>query len=161
MDPGVCREHLQKLLAEELNALTQLETLLDREHDLLVANDVDGLDAAGESRQVCVGELLRVEDERRSLCRMMNVPTDAQGLERLLRWCDPSNTMQRRFGECAERAKRCRESNERNGALVTARLKKVEGMLDVLTGRANQPKVYGRQGMFQQPKANARVLASV
>ena len=35
MDPGVCREHLQKLLAEEFNALTQLETLLDHEHELL------------------------------------------------------------------------------------------------------------------------------
>lgn len=161
MDPGVCREHLQKLLAEEFNALSQLETLLDREHDLLVANDVDGLDSAGEARQACVGELLRVEDERRSLCRMMNVPTDVQGLERLLRWCDPSNSMQRRLGECAQRAARCRELNERNGALVTARLKKVEGMLDVLTGRANQPKVYGRQGLFQQPRATARVLASV
>lgn len=161
MDPGVCREHLQKLLAEEFNALSQLETLLDREHELLIANDVDGLDRAGESRQACVGELLRVEDERRSLCRMMNVPADMHGLERLLRWCDPSNTMQRRLGDCAGRATRCRELNERNGALVTARLKKVEGMLDVLTGRANQPKVYGRQGMFQQPRANARVLASV
>ena len=161
MDPGVCREHLQKLLVEESNALTQLETLLDHEHELLVANDVDGLDRAGEARQVCVGELLRVEDERRSLCRMMNVPTDMQGLERLLRWCDPSNTMHRRLVDCAERATSCRERNERNGALVTARLKKVEGMLDVLTCRANQPKVYGRQGMFQQPKANARVLASV
>ena len=161
MDPGVCREHLQKLLAEEFNALAQLETLLDREHEFLVANDVDGLDRASESRQACVGELLRIEDERRSLCRMMNVPTDAQGLERLLRWCDPSNSMQRRLGDCHQRATRCRELNERNGALVTARLKKVEGMLDVLTGRANQPKVYGRQGMFQQPKANARVLASV
>ena len=161
MDPGVCRGHLQKLLVEESNALAQLQTLLDHEHELLVANDVDGLDQAGESRQVCVGELLRIEDERRSLCRMMNVPTDVQGLERLLRWCDPSNTMQRKLADCAERATRCRGLNDRNGALVTARLKKVEGMLDVLTGRANQPKVYGRQGMFQQPKANARVLASV
>ena len=161
MDPGVCREHLQKLLAEEFNALAQLETLLDREHEFLVANDVDGLDRASESRQACVGELLRIEDERRSLCRMMNVPSDVQGLERLLRWCDPSNSMQRRLGDCHQRAIRCRELNERNGALVTARLKKVEGMLDVLTGRANQPKVYGRQGVFQQPKANARVLASV
>jgi flagellar biosynthesis protein FlgN len=161
VDPGVCREHLQKLLAEEFNALAQLETLLDREHALLLANDVDGLDRASESRQACVGELLRIEDERRSLCRMMNVPTDVQGLERLLRWCDPSNSMQRRLGDCHQRATRCRELNERNGALVTARLKKVEGMLDVLTGRANQPKMYGRQGVFQQPKANARVLASV
>ena len=161
MDPGVCREHLQKLLAEELNALTQLESLLDREHALLLANDVEGLDRAGESRQECVGALLRVEDERRSLCRMMNVPTDVQGLEKLLRWCDPSNTLQRRFADCSQRATRCRELNDRNGALVTARLKKVEGMLDVLTGRASQPKVYGPQGMFQQPRANARVLASV
>jgi flagellar biosynthesis/type III secretory pathway chaperone len=161
VDPGACREHLQKLLAEEFNALTQLETLLDREHELLLANDVDGLDHAGESRQVCVGALLRVEDERRSVCRMMNVPADVQGLEKLLRWCDPSNTLHRRLSDCAERATRCRELNDRNGALVTARLKKVEGMLDVLTGRANQPKVYGRQGMFQPQRANARVLASV
>jgi flagellar biosynthesis protein FlgN len=161
VDPGVCREHLQKLLAEELNALTQLEALLDREHELLLANDVEGLDRAGESRQECVGALLRVEDERRSLCRMMNLPIDVQGLEKLLRWCDPSNTLQRRFVDCSQRATRCRELNDRNGALVTARLKKVEGMLDVLTGRANQPKVYGRQGMFQQPRANTRVLASV
>ena len=60
MDPGVCREHLQKLLAEEFNALTQLDTLLDREHGFLIANDVDGLDRASESRQACVGELLRI-----------------------------------------------------------------------------------------------------
>jgi flagellar biosynthesis protein FlgN len=91
----------------------------------------------------------------------MNVPADPQGLERLLRWCDPSNTLQRRVADCAQRAGRCRELNERNGALVTARLKKVEGLLEVLTGRTNQPKVYGRQGMFQAPGANARVLASV
>ncbi len=161
MDPGVCREHLQKLLAEEFNALTQLETLLDHEHELLVANDVDGLDRAGETRQVCVGALLRVEDERRSLCRMMNVPTDVQGLERLLRWCDPSNTMQRRLGECAaarDPLPRAQRPQRRAGY---GALEEGRGMLDVLTGRANQPKVYGRQGMFQQPRANARVLASV
>jgi flagellar biosynthesis protein FlgN len=161
MDPGVCREHLQKLLAEEGSALAQLETLLDHEHELLLANDVDGLDRAGESRQACVGTLLHVEDERRSLCRMMNVPADSQGLERLLRWCDASGTLQRRLADCAERAGRCRERNDRNGALVTARLKKVEGLLEVLTGRTNQPKVYGRQGMFQAPGASTRVLASV
>ena len=70
MDPGVCREHLEKLLAEETAALAQLETLLDREHELLIANDVDGLDRAGETRQLLVGTLVRAEDERRSLCRM-------------------------------------------------------------------------------------------
>lgn len=161
MDPGLCREHLQRLLAEESNALTQLEGLLDQEHELLLANDAEGLDRAGEARQGCVGVLLRVDDERRSLCRMMNVGTDVQGLERLLAWCDPSRSLLQRWTDCATRAGRCRDLNERNGALVTARLKKVEGLLDVLTGRANQPKVYGKQGAFQAPVRSERVLARV
>jgi flagellar biosynthesis protein FlgN len=160
VDPVVCREHLDKLLAEETAALAQLETLLDREHELLLANDVDGLDRAGEARQACVGTLVRAEDERRSLCRMMNVPADHQGLGRLLAWCDPSRTLQRRWAECGERAARCRQLNDRNGALVAARLKRVEGVLEVLTGRA-QPKVYARQGGLEAPGRSPRVLATV
>ena len=161
MDAGVCREHLEKLLAEESGALTQLESLLDREYELLVANDVDELERAGDARQACVGILVRVEDERRTLCRMMSVPADKTGLERLLTWCDPSRTLQKRWAGCAELAARCRDLNDRNGALVSARLKKTEGMLDVLTGRANQPKVYGRQGAFQNTPRAARVIATV
>ena len=84
----------------------------------------------------------------------------SQGLERLLAWCDPSRTLRRRWAECAERAARCRNLNDRNGALVTVRLKNVEGMLDVLTGRA-KPKVYGRQGTFETAARDPRVLATV
>ena len=161
MDPIVCREHLEKLLVEEANALTRLETLLDREHDLLVANDVEELDRAGEARQACIGELVRIEDERRSTCRMMNVPPDMAGLERLLMWCDPSGSLKSRLADCADRAGSCRAANDRNGALVSARMKKVEGMLDVLTGRAKETKVYGKQGAFETSQRSARVSISV
>jgi flagella synthesis protein FlgN len=161
LDPNVCREHLENLLAEEVSALTRLAALLDREHELLLANEPEELENAAEARQGCIGELVRIEDERRSLCRMMNVPADAAGLDRLLTWCDPSLGLKRRWALCAERAASCRERNDRNGALVTARLKRVEGLLDLLTGRANQPKVYGRQGAFESSPRAARVLARV
>jgi len=161
VDPVVCRDHLDKLIAEESGALDQLVQLLDREHELLVANDVDGLDRAGQARQTCIAVLMRVEDERRSLCRALNVPADATGLDRLLAWCDPSLSLRRRWAECADRAARCRTLNDRNGALVTARLNRVQGMLEVVTGRAGQPKVYGRQGAFETQARAARVLASV
>lgn len=160
MDPIVCREHLEKLLIEEANALTCLEALLDREHELLVANDVEELDRAGEARQTRIGELVRLEDERRSLCRMMNVPTDKTGLERLLKWCDPSGSLKSRWADCADRAGSCRAANDRNGALVSARMKKVEGMLDVLTGQAKGTKVYGKQGAFEPSQRSARVSIS-
>jgi flagellar biosynthesis/type III secretory pathway chaperone len=161
VDPTVCREHFEKLLIEEANALARLEALLDREHGFLVANNVDELERAGEARQACVGELIHVEEERRSLCRMMNVPTDVSGLERVLKWCDPSGSLKERLAECAASATRCRAANDRNGALVSARMKKVEGMLDVLTGRPSQAKVYGKQGTFENSARAGRVQVSV
>lgn len=161
MDSTVCREHLEKLLIEEANVLERLQGVLDHEHELLVANDVDALERAGETRQACVGELLRIEDERRTLCRMMNLPADVTGLERLLGWCDSSGTLRQRWADCADRAGRCRAANDRNGALVTARMKKVEGMLDILTGRANEPKTYGKQGAYKSTTSGSRVTISV
>jgi flagellar biosynthesis/type III secretory pathway chaperone len=161
VDPKICREHLDRLITEEANSLRHLEVLLDTEHEYLLANDIEELDRAGEARQVCVGQLLRIEDERRSLCRMMNLPTDAAGIERLLTWCDPSRNLQRRWAECSGLATNCRSRNDRNGALVTLRLKRVEGLLDVLTGRSNQPKVYGSKGGYESSGRSAHILARV
>jgi flagellar biosynthesis protein FlgN len=161
VDASACREHIEQLLTQETNQLARLQTLLDREHELILANDIEELDRAGGVRQACVGELARIEDERRSLCRMHNLPTDAMGLERLMKWCDPTQSLQRLWSACAKGATECRASNDRNGALVTARLKRVEGLLDVLTGRANQTKVYGRQGAYQSSGPSPRVLVTV
>jgi flagellar biosynthesis protein FlgN len=160
VDQGACREHVSKLLAEEASTLARLETLLTNEHEILRSNDIDELERTGDERQACIGDLVRIEDERRSLCRMLNMPADVSGLERLLAWCDPSQLLKRRWAECAERAGRCRDLNDRNGALVTIRLKKVEGLLDVITGRASQPKVYARQGGYEPSAPASRVLTT-
>ena len=161
MDPSVCRDHLAKLIAEEHKALTSLERLLDKEHEHLLANDIEALDRTGDARQTCIADLVRIDDDRRTLCRMLNIPTDDAGLEHLLKWCDPSRSLRARIAECGQRAGHCRNLNERNGALVAARLKRVEGLLDVVTGRANQPKVYGSKGGYEISGRNANVLAKV
>jgi flagellar biosynthesis protein FlgN len=146
VDPGHCRESLQKLLADEAAALTTLETLLAREHELLVANDVDNLERAGAARQECVGVLVRIEDERRALCRMLGKDSDAKGLASLMTWCDPSGTLSRFWSDCAKLAQHCRELNDRNGILVGARLQRVSNMLGMLNAGARNPQVYGPQG---------------
>jgi flagella synthesis protein FlgN len=146
VNPAHCRENLQKLLADEAAALTTLETLLAREHELLVANDVDNLERAGAARQECVGVLVRIEDERRSLCRMLGRDADAQGLQSLMSWCDPSGTLASFWANCAKLAQHCRELNDRNGILVGARLQRVSNMLGMLNAGARDPQVYGPQG---------------
>ena len=158
MDASVCRDHLARLISEESASLTQLEALLGQEHDTLVANNVEALEQATQKRQVAISALLRIEDERRSLCQMHGQSADVVGLEKLLAWCDPRGTLKAHWADCAALAGRCRDLNERNGALVMARMKRVEGLLGVITRRETVA-TYGPQGgAYQAPRAGG-VLA--
>lgn len=146
MDQSACREHFATLLSQECSALDTLATLLEREHKLLVTNDVTALESAMVERQTCVGALLRIEDERRSTCRALGHTPDLAGLDRLLTWCDPKGTLKSRWADCATRGGRCRDLNDRNGALVIARMKRVETLLGALTGRPGEAPTYGPAG---------------
>lgn len=159
MQASVCREHLEKLIGAETEVLARLEELLDQEHEVIRNNDIDALDSTGDARQACIVELARIQDERRTLCRMLDVPMDPQGIERLLNWCDATHELQSRWAGCADRARRCRDANERNGALVSARLKRVEGLLDVLTGRNASKPLYSASGSAQQMRSGQLLAA--
>jgi flagellar biosynthesis protein FlgN len=143
IEPERCRETLERLIGEEISLLADLEIQLDREHGFLTGNDIDGLEAAGQQRQATVASLLRIEHERRSLCSMLGAPTDLAGVERLIRWCDPEASLLPSFHECLERANRCRSRNDRNGALVSARMQRVSRLLGALDTNPSDGKVYG------------------
>ena len=160
MDATQCREVLSKLLAEEGGLLTVLEQQLLHEHQLLVDNDVEGLDAAGAKRQSCVGQLLRVEDERRALCRALAQPADVSGVERLIAWCDPEASLLAALRDCMDRAGRCREQNVRNGVLVNARLQRVSNMLGMLNVPGTGSPVYGKSGASTTPPRAGRLLSA-
>ncbi len=148
----VCREHLGLLLTEEIAALRELEDLLLREHDILSAQNVAAIERTALVRQQMMGDLARTEEQRRSLCTLHGHTPDWVGLEKLMQWCDPDGTLLSRLRECAQRAIRCRDLNDRNGVLVAARLKHVTGLLEALTGGASQPVTYGPKG--SAPKLN-------
>ncbi len=111
-----------------------LEQQLLHEHELLTSNDIEGLEKASGARQQTVAKLLRIDDERRGMCRARNLSFDARGLATLLAWCDPAGSLAAAQGQCTQHAQRCREQNERNGMLVTARLNRVNGMLGMIAG---------------------------
>jgi flagellar biosynthesis/type III secretory pathway chaperone len=121
-DPAHCREQLATLMADENAQLAALEGLLTQEHELLQTRDAEGLEKAGTARQQCIGHVLRIEDERRELCRAMGRADDTAGLHSLLAWCDPTELLKPAMQEYRERTLRCREQNDRNGILVNGRL---------------------------------------
>lgn len=160
MDPGVCREHLTTLLREESELLAQLEELLARESRVLETSDVQALETTTRARQERMGALARIEEQRRSLCALHGFSADRTGLDNLIAWCDGEGRLISRLRECAERAVRCRDLNDRNGAMVAARLKRVEGMLDALTGRPARSDTYGPRGYATSNTRPGRVLGA-
>ena len=147
VNAGLTRDALQRLLADENAALSEFETLLEKEHGALRSRDIDALEALADARQESLVRLFKTEDERRSLCSMHGYDTDLMGLAKMIAWCDPSRTLAKRYDECSERAKRCRELNDRNGILVGAQMKRVEGLLGAITGTSAEPRAYGPRGM--------------
>lgn len=121
-DPAHCHEQLATLMAEANAQLAALETLLSQEYALLQARDAEGLEKAGAARQQCIGDILRIEDERRKLCRATGRADDPAGLHGLLTWCDPTGLLLPVMQEYRDRTQRCRELNDRNGFLVNGRL---------------------------------------
>lgn len=146
MDAAVCREHLSALLGDEVALLTQLEELLVREERVLQSSDIAALELTTRARQDRMGALARLEEQRRALCDMHGFAADRDGLEGLIRWCDPQDELVVRLRECATLAVRCRDLNDRNGVLVAARLKRVQSMLGALTGRPAHLETYGPKG---------------
>jgi flagellar biosynthesis protein FlgN len=160
VDPGVCREHLTTLLRDETALLAELEELLQRESVILESSDIQALEATTRARQERVGALARIEEQRRSLCALHGFSADRAGLEGLMAWCDSKGTLLPRLRECAERAVRCRDLNDRNGIVVGAKLKRVEGMLGALTGRPTRFDTYGPRGYGKPGSRPGRVLGA-
>ncbi len=160
MDPGVCREHLTSLLREESELLAQLQELLTQESRVLETPDIQALETTTRARQERMGALARLEEQRRSLCSLHGYSADRSGLDALMVWCDPEGTLLSRLRECAERAVRCRDVNDRNAIIVAARLKRVEGMLDALTGRPTRSDTYGPKGYANSNGRPGRVLGA-
>jgi flagellar biosynthesis protein FlgN len=160
VDPGVCREHLAGLLRDESGLLGELEELLTRESRVLETSDVQTLEATTRARQERMGALARIEEQRRSLCAAHGFSADRAGLDGLMAWCDANGSLLPRLRECAERAVRCRDLNDRNGIIVASRLKRVEGMLDALTGRPTRSDTYGPRGYSNSTTRPGRVLGA-
>ena len=159
LDRDVCREHLAEVLAEEADLLGELRTLLEREYEVLGTKDAIAVEKTVLARQERVGALARAEEHRRSLCSLHGYSADYAGLEGLIVWCDPQGTLVSRLRECAKRAADCRDLNERNGTLVTAKLKRVEGLLGALAGRPSSADTYNANGS-NAPTRPGRVLGA-
>jgi flagellar biosynthesis/type III secretory pathway chaperone len=146
MDPQTCRTQMARLIEEETTALGELAVLLEREYGHLQANEAESLTEAMRERHKCVARILKVDDERRAICRTLGRPHDLKGLEALLKWCDPQGSLAAAWASCTAAAIKCRGLNDRNGAMAGARLQNVQARLGALIDGRRETVTYGPRG---------------
>ncbi|MGE0189005.1 MAG: flagella synthesis protein FlgN [Steroidobacteraceae bacterium] len=155
MDASLYRDHLACLLDEEATALANLEAILGKEYQHITTEQLEELEQVAAARDTCMTSLLRIDAERQSLCRAGGFSADKIGLLQLIQWCDPSGTIHKRWQQSTSAIRNCRALNDRNGALINNRLKRVEGLLNTLNGAThNNSKIYSARGnTYQNPQA--------
>ena len=140
------RRHLERVLGDETRLLGELERLLTRESDVVRGSDASAIENIGGTRHQCVSALTRLDAERNEACKMLSYPTGREGFERLLAWCDPGHELRGRWQQNLQAARRCKELNDRNGAVVALKLGQVRQLLATLRGGTATTQTYGRQG---------------
>jgi flagella synthesis protein FlgN len=144
VQPGDVRTHADALIAEEAGLLGRLEALLGKEGAILRGDDTAAIERIGANRHDCTSALTRLAAERDNSCRLLSFTNGRSGFEQLLRWCDASGALLRRWHANLDLARRCRDLNDRNGALVAVKLNHVQSLLGVLRGEVAEP-VYAQQ----------------
>ena len=137
MDLVLVAEHMQSLLGEEAVLLSELEALLDRETEALRNDDLAAIEHVGHERHRCIEALMRIDSERRVACRMLGLTDGRTQFEQLLDRCDASGSLKSRWHAGLEIAARCKDRNDRNGAVVSAKLRRVEALLMTVRGGQN------------------------
>lgn len=158
MDATQCRQHLEQSLNSEATVLRELNDLLDKEHQMIINDNIDELDKTGTQRDLYISTLLKIDADRLALCRATGNPADKQGLKKLLDWCDPQHKLHTRWEQSAKQLQQCRNLNDRNGALVNTRLKRVEGVLDALSGgQTRNERTYSSRGTANRQNSSGSV----
>jgi flagella synthesis protein FlgN len=145
VQPADIRQHIERVLRDEAQLLVELEQLLQRESAVVCGDDPGAIESIGGARHHCIDQLTRLDAERTSACRMLSFGAGRAGFEQLLSWCDPGRTLHERWQDNLRITRRCKELNDRNGAVVTIKLGQVQQLLSTLRGGASAP-IYGRQG---------------
>lgn len=159
MDASACRQRLAQLFNEELVTFGAIEELLEQEYAVLKDKDPAALLQAMNTRQERMRTLVRIDDNRRKLCRMRGLNADPAGMKLLLDWCDPAGSLSGHWKEAAARVVRCRKLNDRNGAVVMGRANRAQALLGALKRHESQAATYSARGGYSAPRS-ARPLGA-
>jgi flagella synthesis protein FlgN len=149
------RQRLVSLLNAERDLIRDFITVLGQERETLSQKDMEPLFALSERKGQLVRQLDQLSSARVALFAQAGLPHNREGIQQLL-----GDVGAPAWAEYLSVAEQARNINLENGRFITERLKNNHQALAVLMAHADQPAVYGPDGVSRS-RPNSRILGSV
>jgi len=156
--PTSARAEMLEIIGKSVfHALGLLESLRD-ETTALNSEDTEALMQAIDAKELCVGELKRLDDRRRELCLQVGFDSGPFQMDELAAWCGEDGEIMDRWNHLMEIAVECNRRNLTNGSILRLRQQHLESSLAVLRGDQPETDTYHRDGTngMQNQRALAR-----
>ncbi len=127
-----------------VEAARRLLENLEREHEALIADDLDGFLRLTEDKKERISALETFDQQRLAALRQAGVGEDEAGMEALLAGDPRANTLWRQLLHILQS---CQRLNEINGRIIQTRKRQVEQAMELLRGQLGSERLaYDRQG---------------
>ena len=140
------RSQLVELIGESVYNALGLKESLEEERKALESQDMEALNAAVESKSVCVEKLQGLDKKRVAQCRDWGFGDGPEQMQELIEWCDESDLIRNRWEHLMILAAESSSLNMTNGAIIRLRQQQFESSLSVLRGAEPRSNTYGRNG---------------
>jgi len=137
--------HLGELLSAELERIRDLEAALQAEHEALVNNDADALEAATRDKNAAIAAQ-QEQQARRSAWLLSRGMDAAASLDDTIRAVSGSEQLEALREAMVQHARRCQDNNRRNGALILRLQDRTRDALNILRQSDAQPALYSTSG---------------
>lgn len=147
-------------IAAELSAFESFAGLLETEHEALLAGDVDAVARIASTKGEKVALLSALSERRLAALRKAGFPASRKGMAQwLLLAGEVAVPVSGQWNRLLETASRAQQLNERNGALIQARLAFNQAALAQLRGAGKPAELaYGPDGTTRLGAAAGRDL---
>lgn len=135
------RQRLLALLVAETQQINDFVVLLEKEHEILLGQDVQPLYAISEQKTQHARQLQHLADSRAAIMAQAKLPQTREAIESLIG--TEGQQIWNNYLSIATKAKRL---NESNGKHITVRLSHNHQALAVLMAHSDQPTIYGPDG---------------
>ncbi|MCR9104351.1 MAG: flagellar protein FlgN [Gammaproteobacteria bacterium] len=149
---------LAEIFEQEIDSLTQLQSILQQEYDALVNADIDAIESLSARKNAALTLQAKLTQARQGMVRDAALSDTPEGLQQLITQSQDSEALALAYRKLTELAALCHESNRINGRLIVQKQRQANEALDILRRTDSAAPTYSSQGKTASTGPGGRTL---